>query len=110
MCKAFGNPTFGTVGSDEKVTRCVELGADGGVNRHTGGFKDAVSEWTDGQGADVILDPVGGAYLADNLASLSLDGPLVVIGLLGGSRAELPLATRCSSLHTLGTGAAVTRK
>ena len=39
----------------------------------------------------MILDPVGGAYLADNLASLNLDGRLVVIGLLGGSRAELPL-------------------
>ena len=91
MCKAFGNPSFVTVGSDEKVARCVELGADGGVNRHEGGFVDAVSEWTAGQGADVILDPVGGAYLADNLASLNLDGRLVVIGLLGGSRAELPL-------------------
>ena len=91
MCKAFGNPTFVTVGSDEKVARCVELGADGGVNRHVRGFKDAVADWSDGQGADVILDPVGGTYLADNLASLNLDGRLVVIGLLGGSRAELPL-------------------
>ncbi|MCY4015030.1 MAG: NAD(P)H-quinone oxidoreductase [Gammaproteobacteria bacterium] len=91
MCKAFGNPTFVTVGSDEKVARCVDLGADGGVNRHEGGFVDAVSEWTQGKGADVILDPVGGSYLVDNLASLNLDGRLVVIGLLGGSRAELPL-------------------
>ena len=91
MCRAFGNPTFVTVGSADKVARCVALGADAGFNRHDGSFADAVSTWTDGEGADVILDPVGGSYLADNLKSLNADGRLVVIGLLGGSRAELPL-------------------
>ena len=91
MCRAFGNPTFVTVGSADKVARCVALGADGGCNRHDGSFADAVSTWTNGEGADVILDPVGGSYLADNLKCLNADGRLVVIGLLGGSRAELPL-------------------
>ena len=91
MCRAFGNPTFVTVGSADKVARCVALGADGGFVRHDGSFADAVSTWTHGEGADVILDPVGGSYLADNLRSLNADGRLVIIGLLGGSRAELPL-------------------
>jgi len=91
MCRAFGNPAFVTAGSAEKVERCVELGAESGLNRHDGSFKDAVRQWSGGNGADVILDPVGGSYLADNLASLAVDGRLVVIGLLGGASAELPL-------------------
>ena len=91
MCKAFGNPTFVTAGSAEKIARCAALGADAGCDRHAGSFAPAVADWTAGQGADVILDPVGAAYLADNLKSLATDGRLVLIGLLGGAAAELPL-------------------
>ncbi|MYJ74291.1 MAG: NAD(P)H-quinone oxidoreductase [Gammaproteobacteria bacterium] len=93
MCKAFGNPVFVTAGSQEKIERCVELGADAGMDRHEGDFSAAVRTWTDGRGADVILDPVGGAYLAANLASLATDGRLVIIGLLGGAKAEVALGT-----------------
>ena len=92
LCREFGNPCYVTAGSESKVARCVELGAAGGCDRHTASFAERVREWTAGEGVDVILDPVGGAYLADNLASLKLGGRLVVIGLLGGARAELPLA------------------
>ena len=92
LCRAFGNPVFVTVGSAEKVERCVALGADGGCNRHDGSFLEPVRAWSVGQGVDVILDPVGGNYLADNLAALATDGRLVLIGLLGGAKAELPLA------------------
>ncbi len=91
LCKAFGNPTFVTAGSAEKIERCVALGADAGHNRSAGSFRDAVREWTGGQGADVILDPVGAGYLADNLACLALDGRLVIIGLLGGAKTEVNL-------------------
>lgn len=91
MCKAFGNPAFVTAGSQAKIERCIALGAGGGFDRHQGSFKQALAEWTDGAGADVILDPVGGAYLEDNLKSLAPDGRLVVIGLLGGAAAEAPL-------------------
>ena len=91
MCKAFGNPTFVTAGSEAKVERCIALGASAGVDRHQGSFRPALAEWTDGAGADVILDPVGGAYLEDNLKSLATDGRLVVIGLLGGATAQAPL-------------------
>ena len=93
MCKAFGNPVFVTAGSQDKIDRCVELGADAGLNRHEGDHAEAIREWTGGRGADVILDPVGGAYLAANLASLATDGRLVIIGLLGGARAEAALGT-----------------
>ncbi len=88
LCKAFGNPCYVTVGSDEKIERCILLGAAGGANRHSERFADKVRDWTDGQGVDVILDPVGAAYLSDNLRSLNADGRLVIIGLLSGNKAE----------------------
>lgn len=85
LCREFGSPCFVTAGSDEKIARCVELGAAGGANRQTERFADKVPEWTDGEGLDVILDPVGAAYLEDNLRALKPDGRLVIIGLLGGA-------------------------
>ncbi|MYE81251.1 MAG: NAD(P)H-quinone oxidoreductase [Gammaproteobacteria bacterium] len=85
LCREFGSPCFVTAGSDHKIARCVELGAAGGANRHTERFVDKVPEWTEGDGLDVILDPVGAAYLKDNLRALKADGRLVIIGLLGGA-------------------------
>lgn len=103
MCRAFGNPAFVTAGSADKVERCLELGAEAGFNRHDGSFKEAVRSWSGG-GADVILDPVGGGYLADNIASLAVDGRLVVIGLLAGAAAELPLgALMAKRLRIIGS-------
>ena len=90
LCREFGSPCFVTAGSDDKIARCVELGASGGCNRHTEQFADQVAEWTDGAGLDVILDPVGAAYLQDNLRSLKPDGRLVIIGLLGGADLSVP--------------------
>jgi len=92
MCRAFGNPSFVTAGADEKIERCVTLGATAGANRHSEEFVAKVQEWTDGSGVDVILDPVGAAYLQDNLKSLNMDGRLVIIGLMGGIEAPLPIA------------------
>lgn len=91
LCRAFGNPVFVTAGADDKIARCVELGATAGSNRHAGSFVDHVEGWTDGNGFDIILDPVGGSYLGDNLRSLAVDGRLVLIGLMGGARAEVSL-------------------
>ena len=91
MCRAFGNPVFVTVGSADKIARCVELGAAGGHSRHDGSFVEAVQKFSEGQGADVILDPVGANYLADNQAALALDGRLVIIGLMGGMQTEVNL-------------------
>ena len=91
LCRAFGNPVFVTAGSDDKIERCLSLGAAGGANRHDGSFVNHVAAWTAGKGFDVILDPVGAAYLQDNIGSLAIDGRLVLIGLLGGVSAELPL-------------------
>ena len=62
LCGLFGHPCFVTVGSQEKLETCLRLGADAGWNRHDGSFVEAVNDWG---GADMILDPVGGGYLAD---------------------------------------------
>ena len=91
LCRAFGNPVFVTAGADDKIERCVTLGASRGCNRHSGSFVDHVESWTDGNGFDVILDPVGASYLNDNIRSLAIDGRLVLIGLMGGAGAEISL-------------------
>lgn len=91
LCKAFGNPCFVTVGFDAKVRACQKLGATAGCNRRVEDFEARVLEWTGDMGVDVILDPVGGRYLASNLRCLAVDGRLVVIGLMGGADATLPL-------------------
>lgn len=89
LCRIFGHPCFVTVGSDAKIERCMELGAEAGWNRHNGSFVDAVKEW--GGDVDVILDPVGANYLADNQKVLNADGRLVLIAILSGRSAELDL-------------------
>lgn len=88
LCHTFGHPCFVTVGSQAKLDACVALGAEGGWNRHDGSFVSAMKAWG---GADLILDPVGAGYLADNQQVLKADGRLVLIGLMGGRRAELDL-------------------
>ncbi|MCH2210185.1 MAG: NAD(P)H-quinone oxidoreductase [Fuerstiella sp.] len=91
LCRVFGNPCYVTVGNAEKLRTCIRLGASGGSIRHDGRFVEQVTAWTGGSGFDVILDPVGAAYLSDNLNSLCLNGRLVVIGLMGGMTANLDL-------------------
>ena len=85
LCRAFGSPVFVQVGSDDKLRRCVELGASGGVNRHTG----ELSALRDAGPFDVILDPVAGAGLQATIDLMNDDGRLLIIGLLGGRRAEI---------------------
>ncbi|GAA0638728.1 NAD(P)H-quinone oxidoreductase [Halomonas beimenensis] len=86
LCRAFGHPCFVTVGSEDKLAACRELGAEAGWSRHQGSFVDAVKAWG---AVDVILDPVGASYLADNQRVLNTDGRLVVIGFMGGRQAPL---------------------
>lgn len=90
LCRELGNPCFVTLGSEDKLEACVAMGADGGHVRHAGSFVDAVRTWS-AEGVDVILDPVGAAYLADNLSCLKVDGRLVLIGLMSGAAAEINL-------------------
>jgi NADPH:quinone reductase-like Zn-dependent oxidoreductase len=91
LAKLAGAKVIVTAGSDAKCERCRELGADVAVNYRTGKFLDAVRAATGGTGVDVVLDSIGAPYLADNLAALAVGGRLVVIGLMGGAKAELNL-------------------
>lgn len=92
LAKAAGARVIATAGSDEKVAMLTSyLGADVAVNYRTEDFGDRVNEFTEGQGANVILDVVGAKYLARNVAALATYGRLVVIGLQGGATAELNL-------------------
>jgi putative PIG3 family NAD(P)H quinone oxidoreductase len=93
LCRDFGNPCFVTVGSEDKLVTCIDLGAEDGSNRHTGSFVEKARIFAGEKGVDVILDPVGGSYLADNLGLLGLNGRLVLIGLMGGNKTDIDLAT-----------------
>jgi putative PIG3 family NAD(P)H quinone oxidoreductase len=90
LCRELGNPCFVTLGSEEKLAASLALGADAGFVRHQGSFKDALQAWSP-EGVDVILDPVGGEYLQDNLSCLNIEGRLVLIGLMGGASAQINL-------------------
>jgi putative PIG3 family NAD(P)H quinone oxidoreductase len=83
------SPVIVTVGSSEKAEACRALGADHAILYKTEDFSKRVLEITRGRGANVILDHIGAANLEPNLACLALYGRLVIIGLLGGARAEL---------------------
>jgi putative PIG3 family NAD(P)H quinone oxidoreductase len=80
-----------TAGSAEKLARCRDLGAEVLVNYREQDFVEAVRAATGGHGADVELDLIGAKYLARNVEVLAPNGRLVVIGLQGGTKAELDL-------------------
>ena len=89
--KAAGATVIVTAGSEAKCARCRELGADVAVNYNEGDFAAACRDATGGAGVDVVLDSIGGPYLEPNLRSLAVGGRLVLIGLMGGAKAELNL-------------------
>jgi putative PIG3 family NAD(P)H quinone oxidoreductase len=91
LVKNIGGTIIVTAGSPEKCARCLELGADRAVNYNDEDFVDAVREQTDGRGVDAVLDSIGAKYLSQNLKALAVDGRLVVIGLMGGAKAEIAL-------------------
>jgi putative PIG3 family NAD(P)H quinone oxidoreductase len=80
-----------TAGSAEKLQACKDLGAEVLVNYREQDFVEEVRKATGGAGADVILDNMGAKYLARNVDALAVNGRLVVIGLQGGTKAEVDL-------------------
>jgi NADPH2:quinone reductase len=91
LARAFGAAAIATAGSPEKCAACIRLGAVQAIDYRTDDFVAAVRDGTAGEGVDVILDIVGGDYLPRNLECLRLNGRLVQIGLIGGSRATVDL-------------------
>jgi len=92
LLKEAGLRVIVTAGSAEKCQACLDHGADVAINYRDGDFAPAVREATGGRGVDVVLDHVGGKYLASNLDSLAVEGRLVIIGLIGGAKADINLA------------------
>lgn len=91
LVKARGAVAYVTAGSDDKLARCKSLGADAGINYKTETFADRIADLTEKKGVDIILDCVGGSYLESNVASLRSQGRLVIIGLMGGTKADVNL-------------------
>ncbi len=79
--------------STGKVERVAALGVEHVVDYKTSSFSDEIKRLTDKRGVNVILDHIGAAYLGDNMKSLAVSGRLVLIGVMGGMKSELNLAT-----------------
>jgi len=88
LAKAFGAKVIATAGSAEKCKACSDLGADLAINYRDDDFVTAVKDATQGKGADVILDMVGGDYVSRNYQAAAMDGRIVQIAFLHGPVAE----------------------
>jgi NADPH2:quinone reductase len=89
LAHAFGARVLATAGSPEKCRLCEELGAARAINYLTEDYVAAVKEATDRRGADLILDMVGGDYIERNYEAAAVDGRIVQIAFLNGSRADV---------------------
>ncbi len=98
LAHEFGSRVYTTAGSREKCDACLKFGADAAINYKEADFAASIKEFTGGKGVDVVLDMVGGSYAAQNLRCLAMDGRLVIIAFLGGSKADgldlTPIMTR----------------
>jgi len=92
LASARGARVAATAGSDEKCEACRRLGATHAWNYRTTEWVEAIRDATDGHGADVVLDMVGGDYTARNLDALAQEGRLVQIAFLKSPRVELDLS------------------
>lgn len=92
LARQVGAQIFVTASSNDKIRRCLELGAHVGINYKTDDFATRLTELTQQHGVDMILDCVGGEYLHKNLSLLRLKGRHVLIGLLSGAKTEIDLA------------------
>lgn len=90
LAKAAGARVIATAGGSEKVEVCRKLGADVAVDYREEDFIGAVKGATDGRGADVVFDPVGGDVFDGSRRCVAFEGRIVVIGFAGGRIAEAP--------------------
>lgn len=101
LAHAWGARVFATAGSDEKARACERFGAVRGIDYRTEDFVEVIREATGGYGIDVTLDIVAGTYVPRNLEIAALEGRIVVISLLGGSRSEINLGLILAKRLTL---------
>ncbi len=91
LARAFGAIAYATAGSDDKCRACVDMGAVEAINYRSEDFVAAIARLTKGEGVDIVLDIIGGDYLPRNIECLRMDGRLVQVGLIGGSRSDINL-------------------
>ena len=91
LAHALGFRVFATAGSDDKCRACEQLGADRAINYRSEDFVEVVKALTNDRSVDVILDMVGGGYLPRELSALADGGRVVIIAMLGGTKAEVNL-------------------
>ncbi len=101
LAAAWGARVFATAGSDDKARACERLGAVRGINYRAEDFVEVMRTETGGKGVDVTLDMVAGSYVARNLEIAALEGRIVMISLIGGSRAEINMGTILTKRLTL---------
>ena len=89
LASQFGARVFTTAGSPDKCSKCKELGAAVAIDYRTQDFVQVIEQETGGKGVDLILDMVGGDYINRNLQCLAVDGRLVQIAFLKGTKAEV---------------------
>ncbi|MGO4011136.1 NAD(P)H-quinone oxidoreductase [Pseudomonas sp. ITP1] len=87
LCREFGIEAFATAGSAEKCDAIRQLGGQP-INYREEDFAEVIAQKTADQGVNVILDIMGGSYLNGNISALAMDGRLVMLGFLGGARAN----------------------
>ncbi|MCQ6561103.1 NAD(P)H-quinone oxidoreductase [Paenibacillus mendelii] len=88
LVREAGAVSIVTAGSEEKRRTCLELGASRAIDYKAGPFAPHVKEATDGQGVNVILDFIGAPYWEQNIESLAMDGRLIIVGTMGGSKVQ----------------------
>jgi NADPH2:quinone reductase len=88
LAREFGARVYTTAGSDEKCAACLALGADGAINYRATDFADRLMDLTAGAGVNVVLDIVGAPYFERNLRCLAMDGRLVQVAVMQGSKVE----------------------
>ncbi len=91
MARSFGARVFATARGSEKCAICERLGAERAIDYETEDFVSVIKSASQGRGADVILDMVGGDYVARNISAAAEDGRIVQIAFLRGSRIEADL-------------------
>ena len=89
--KALGARVIACASTDEKLAVCREHGADATIDYATEDMRDRIKTLTDGKGADVIYDPVGGPYTEPALRSIAWRGRLLVVGFAAGEIPKIPL-------------------
>jgi NADPH2:quinone reductase len=101
LALATGATPIGTSRSEEKLLRAKPLGLEHAIATGDGSFAERVRALSGGKLADLVLDTVGARYLAENVKALAPRGRIVVIGLLGGIKGELPLGLLVAKRATL---------